>query len=545
MKGFSIGIDFGTETGRVLVVDMNGDIAGVSVIPYQHGVIMEKLPVDSTPTLPLDYALQDPRDYIEVLRKGIPQALHSANITQQEIIGIGIAFTSSTLLSIDKNFTPLCMHKEHESNPHAWSKLWKHHGAKKEAENIYNSAINKQEKWLKSYGNHVSAEWFIPKCLETFNKDPELFHDIAYFIEAGDWVASILIGKIVRSNCSLGFKAFWNEEDGFPEDFFKKSNPDFYEHVRAKLKGEVKKVGDTAGTLTSNMAEELGLKAGIPVAVSIIDAHSALLGIGASENNQLSMVMGTSTCHLMLNEKLHHVQGISGVVKDAIIPGLYAYEAGQSAVGDLFGWYTRQVPMEYKKEAKSKNISIFQLLEDKAKKLYPGESGLLALDWYNGNRSILSNFDLSGALIGMTMNTTPEEVYRSLLEASAYGAKVICDTYEEKGLIINKVFACGGLPQKNELLMQIYSDVLDKEIQVSSTDHASGIGAAILGAIAGGAYTSVRNASQNMKQPPYKTYYPIKRNVMMYRELFHIYQRVHNYFGVEQPEVMKKLKFLR
>lgn len=438
---------------------------------------------------------------MDVLYQGIPIALKNSNVSSKDITGIGITFTSSTMMAVDNHLIPLCLYKEHENNPHAWVKLWKHHGAQKESEEIYNLAISRDEKWLKSYGNHVSAEWFLPKCLETFYKAPELYDEVNLFMEAGDWIVSILTGKVIRSNCSLGFKSFWNEEDGFPNDFLIALNYKFGKTVKSKLAGKIMNVGEKAGLLTEKMAKKIGLSAGIPVAVSIIDAHSSLLGIGAFEDKQLTMVMGTSTCHLMLNEKKRYVAGISGVVKDAIIPGLYAYEAGQSAVGDLFGWYSQQIPENYTKEAINKNISVFQLLEEKAKTLQPGENGLLALDWFNGNRSILSNFDLSGMILGMSLDTTPEEIYRSLLEASAFGAKVIIDTYENAGLNVQKIFACGGLPQKNDLLMQIYADVLNKKIQVSATDHASGIGAAILGAVASGSFRNLNEASDKMKQP--------------------------------------------
>lgn len=544
MAAFSIGIDFGTLSGRVLIVDLQGKIVGTSIISYTHGVISEKLPFNEDIILPKDFALQHPNNYLDVLYQGIPKALDEANITSEDITGIGITFTSSTMMAVDNHLNPLCLYKEHESNPHAWVKLWKHHGAQKEAEEIYNLAKCREEKWLQSYGNHVSAEWFLPKCLETFYKAPKLYDEVNLFIEAGDWIVSILTGEVIRSNCSLGFKAFWNEVDGFPEDFLTTLDYNFGKTLKSKLSGKVMNVGNKAGNLTKQMAKKIGLSSGIPVAVSIIDAHSSLLGIGAFEDKQLTMVMGTSTCHLMLNEKKRYVTGISGVVKDAIIPGLYAYEAGQSAVGDLFGWYSQQIPEAYTIEANNKNISVFQLLEKKAKTLKPGENGLLALDWFNGNRSILSNFDLSGMILGMSLDTTPEEIYRSLLEASAFGAKVIIETYEKAGLNVEKVFACGGLPQKNDVLMQIYADVLNKKIQVSATNHASGIGAAILGAVAGGSFKNLNDASNKMKQPFDKIYEPIKDNVRIYGKLFEIYKQIHDLFGVKHPHLMEKVKNL-
>ena len=540
-KMFSIGIDFGTESGRVLIVDKYGKIVSASIVHYKHKVITERLPTEKNTFIPKGYALQHPADYLEVLQKGIPSAIHKANITNKNIAGVGVAFTSSTILAIDNNLVPLCLHERYRESPQAWVKLWKHHGAQKEAARIYDTAIERKEKWLSAYGNNVSAEWFLPKCLETFYKDPKLFHDTNLFIEAGDWIVSILIGKIVRSNCSLGFKTFWSEADGFPYDFIKALDPKFGESMSSKLKGDIKNVGEKAGKLTKNMAEKIGLLEDTPVAVSIIDAHSSLLGIGASKEKQLTMVMGTSTCHLTLNKHYKNVPGISGSVKDAVIPGLYTYEAGQSAVGDLFGWYSKQIPFDYEQEAKRKGLSVFQLLENKAKELEPGESGLVALDWHNGNRSILSNFSLSGTLIGMTLKTSPEEIYRSLLEASAFGTKIILDTYKNSGLSIEEVFACGGLPLKSDLLMQIYADVLNKNIMVSETKQASGIGAAILGAVAGNLFNKVNKASQNMGQSFTKEYKPIKKNVIKYQKLFDIYKQIHDYFGKENAELMWEL----
>ncbi len=279
----------------------------------------------------------------------------------------------------------------------------------------------------------------------------------------------------------------------------------------------------------------------------MIDAHSAILGVGASKSNQLTMVMGTSTCHMMLNDKEIQVPGISGVVKDGIIPGLYAYEAGQSAVGDLFGWYTQQVPQTFLDEAKQMQMSVFDLLEKRASKKSPGDSGLIALDWHNGNRSVLSDADLTGLLVGLTFHTKPEDIFRAYLEATAFGAKIIVDNYQNWGLHIDEIFACGGLPQKNALLMQIYADVLNTDIHVSSTDYAPAIGAAILGAVAagdeGGGYNHIEDAVHSMKQPFQKTYHPIKENVQKYENLYNMYKQLHDYFGYKNNNFMKYLKY--
>ena len=499
-------------------------------------------------TIPPEFALQHPGDYLEVLHKGIPAAIRNAAVSPEQIVGIGVDFTSSTMVVTDDELEPLCFKKQYENNPHAWVKLWKHHGPSYEAQRLYEQAVQQNQQWLKRYGSNISTEWFIPKCLEILNQDAQLFHEAGLFLEAGDWIVSRLTNRIVRSNCSLGFKALWHETDGFPEAFLSTVHPELGPMIRTKLRGEIGRVGERAGALTAEMAEVLGLPAGLPVAVAIIDAHAAVLGIGASESHQFTMVMGTSTCHMMLNEQEIPVPGISGVVKDAIIPGLYAYEAGQSAVGDLFGWYVKQVPCTLEQEAAQSQMSVFELLEKKASQKKPGESGLVALDWHNGNRSILSDSDLSGLLIGLTLTTKPEDIYRAYLEATAFGAKVILDNYEQGGLQVNEVFACGGLPQKNELLMQIYADILNKDIYVSASDYAPAVGAAILGAVAAGeplgGFDTIKEAVDHMKQPFLKSYHPIEKNVAVYAQLFRIYKQLHDHYG-KRNEIMKQLKQAR
>lgn len=549
MQTHAIGIDYGTESGRVLIINVeNGHIAGSSVIPYAHGVITETLPTEEKTPIPPEFALQHPGDYLDVIYKGIPDAIRNAGVSPEQIIGIGVDFTSSTMVVTDRALEPLCFKEQYENNPHAWVKLWKHHGPNQESQSLHEQAVKQNQQWLKRYGSHISTEWFIPKCFETLNQDPQLYRDADLFLEAGDWVVARLTGRVVRSNCSLGFKALWHEADGFPETFLSSIHPELGHISHTKLRGEIGKVGERAGRLTAEMAGMLGLPSGLPVAVAIIDAHAAVLGIGVSESHQFTMVMGTSTCHMMLNEREIHVPGISGVVKDAIIPGLYAYEAGQSAVGDLFGWYARQVPHTFEQEAVEARLSVFDLLEARAKQRKPGESGLVALDWHNGNRSILSNSDLTGLIIGLTLSTKPEDIYRAYLEATAFGARVILDNYEQGGLQVNEVLACGGLPQKNELLMQIYADVLNRDIHVSATDYAPAVGAAMLGAVAAGeqfgGFDSIQAAVKRMKQPFLKSYHPIKENVSKYEQLFSIYKQLHDDYG-RSNEIMKKLKKVR
>lgn len=536
---YSIGIDFGTASGRVLVVNIHtGEVVGMSVYPYRHGVIENKL---GTQKIPADYSLQNSIDYLDVLKKGVPDAIYNAKVDPQEIVGIGIGFTSSTMIVTDQDFTPLSWKDKHKNNPHAYVKLWKHHGAKEEIEQILNAAHSDLARYLGTYGFNVSSEWMIPKILELKNKAPDILKETTYIMEAGDWIVSLLVGKNVRSNCARGFKSFWNEENGFEFDFFEKIDDDLSKIIKEKLDGKLVKIGQRAGTLTEEMSQLLGLPTNTPVAAAIIDAHAALLGIGAVKPNQFTMVMGTSTCHLMLHDKQSKIQGISGSVKDAIIPGLYAYEAGQSAVGDLFESVSKQVPKEYASEAEQRQISVFDLLEMKASQKGIGETGLVALDWHNGNRSPLSNSDLSGMIIGLTLQTKIEDIYRAYIEATAFGTKMIMNSYEDAHLAVHEVFACGGIPKKNALLLQIYADILNKPIHVSDSDYAPAIGAAILGAVAAGEYERVGDAVAKMKQPLLKTIKPNPINVVQYDQLFHIYEELHHYFGIQNEKLMKKL----
>ncbi|MBO0958811.1 ribulokinase [Neobacillus sp. MM2021_6] len=543
---YSIGIDYGTESGRVVIVDVNtGEIKATQIVPYRHNVITETLPFYSN-QIPKGSALQHPQDYLDVLEEGVPSAITKAQINPKQIIGLGVDFTSSTLVPVDYELTPLCFDPAFQHSHHAWVKLWKHHHTKPQTEKIVHLATQRKEKWLRRLGYNVSEEWAIPKILEVFENAPDVFTNTAYFMEASDWIVSILTSTITRNNCSLGFKAFWNESEGFPEEFFHELDSKFGSTLLEKLQGQVKNIGTCAGSLTKPWADKLSLPIGLPIATGIIDAHSALLGTGVSQPNTMLMVMGTSTCHLMLHPELKEIPGISGVVKDAIIPGLYAYEAGQSAVGDLFGSYVNgHIPQTYNLEAEKLGISVFDLLEEKASALSPGENGMLALDWHNGNRSILSDSNLSGVLIGLTIHSKPEEIYRAYLESTAFGAKIIMNTYQKWGMEINEVVASGGLPNRNALLMQIYADILNKPIKVSQSDHAPAIGAAILGAVAAGTenggYNNIQHAIQYMAQPIEKTYYPTKEGASLYQTIFTYYEKMHNYFGIQHLQLMKTL----
>ncbi len=544
---FSIGIDFGTESGRVLLVNVHsGSIEAIKVIPYRHGVIEDTLPINKQ-RIPKGSVLQHPGDYLHVLKEGVAHVLAESKVNPTHIIGIGVDFTSSTIVPVDHTLTPLCFYSNYHQSPHSWVKLWKHHHTKAETEKIYRVATQRKEKWMRKLGYNISEEWMIPKILEVFEQDREIYTHTAYYLEAVDWIVSILASKVSRNNCSLGFKAFWNEKDGYPEEFFTAIDPEFGKTILPKLAGEVKNIGECAGYLTEEWARKLSLPVNLPISTGVIDAHSAVLGTGVYQSGELLMVMGTSTCHMMLHSEEKEIPGISGVVKDAIIPGLYAYEAGQSAVGDLFGSYIKNhVPESYKQEADKQGVSMFDYLEKKAAKLSPGESGLIALDWHNGNRSILSNTDLSGCLIGLTLHTKPEAIFRTYLESTAFGANMIIGAYRDWGMDVREVVACGGLPQANKLLMQLYADILNMPIHVSQSNYAPAIGAAILGAVAAGrinnGYDDMEAAIRYMAQPIEKTYYPIKKHVEVYQQLFAHYKELHDYFGMKRLSMMRNLK---
>lgn len=539
---YSIGIDFGTSSGRVFLINTaSGEIVSQFVKQYTHGTIEKSL---NGVKLPRDFALQNANDYLEVIKEGIPAMLAEVDISPKEIVGIGIDFTSSTVMFVDKALEPVHNLTQFQNNPHAYVKLWKHHGAQAEADQLFTTALAEKNRWLGYYGFNVSSEWMIPKILEVNNKAPEVMAATSYIMEAGDWIVNKLTGRNIRSNCGLGFKSFWEEDEGFHYDLFDKVDADLSDIVRTKVDAPIVKIGETAGSLSTDMAEQLGLDPETQVSPFIIDAHASLLGIGSQQDKEMTMVMGTSTCHLMLNKTQHKVPGISGSVKGAIIPGIYAYEAGQSAVGDLFEYVAKQAPAAYVEEATQQGVSIFDVLNQKAEQLYPGESGLIALDWHNGNRSVLSDSQLTGCLFGMTLKTTHAEIYRAYMEATAFGTKMIMQQYEGWQMTVDRVFACGGIPKKNALLMDIYANVLNKKITVIDSEYAPAIGAAILGAISGHAHASFDSAIQAMKEPVLYEVEPDPAKVERYQTLFEAYNELHDIHGYKKARIMREISQL-
>ena len=546
MGRYAIGFDFGTLSARALLLDLESgqEIADAAEF-YPHGVIETALSCGKA--LPSGWALQDPADYLSCMAQVSASVMRQSGIAAEEIVGIGLDFTSSTVLPVDENGTPLCQLPAFFDEPHAYVKLWKHHGAEREAVEIDRLARERGEAWLNLYGGKVSSEWMVPKILETVRHAPEVYHHAAHFMEAMDWIVWRLTGAISRSSCAAGYKSFYRHDSGYPSQAFLDAlEPRFSDLLSKKLYGPVVEAGTLGGRLTAEMAAVLGLCAGIPVGVGVIDAHASVIGSGISEPGTMMIIVGTSSCHMLLSERETEIPGIAGVVKDGIVPGYFAYEAGQSCVGDLYAWFVKNcVPERYEKEAAEQNVSMHQLLTEKLQDYQPGQSGLLALDWHNGVRSPLMDFDLNGLILGMNLQTTPEEVYLSLIEATAYGTRMIVESFENAGVHVDQLLMSGGIPLKNPLLVQIYSDVCNREIVVSSSSNASVRGAALLGAAASGFYGTLKEIVQKYAVSGEHRYVPRKDHVGIYDQLYREYCQLHAYFGTGGNHVMKRLNQLR
>ncbi len=550
MHKYTIGVDFGTLSGRAVIVDTTtGEEVAVAVHEYSHAVMDEKLP-DGTP-LGVDWALQHPQDYLDVFRITIPQVIKMAMVSPEQVAGVGIDFTACTVLPVKADGTPLCFLDEYRSRPNAWVKLWKHHAAQDEANRLNIIAEERGEKFLRRYGGKISSEWMIPKIWQTVNEDPEVYDAADRFIEAADWVVWQLTGRETRNTCTAGYKAIWHKHDGYPSnDFFSALHPKMERLVDEKLSRTLLPVGTKAGTITPQAARLTGLKEGTAVAVANVDAHVSIPAVGITTPGKMLAIIGTSTCHMLLGDVEKEVPGMCGVVEDGIIAGFYGYEAGQSCVGDHFQWFVENcTPAEYRDEAEEAGVDLHTLLTEKAARLTPGESGLVALDWWNGNRSVLVDVDLTGMIAGMSLVTKPEEIYRALREATAYGTRMIIETFEENGVPVNEFYAAGGIAEKNPFVMQIYADVINREIKISGSPQAPALGSALFGALAAGkdagGFDTVQEAAAVMAKVKDYTYKPVKENVEIYDRLFAEYRVLHDYFGRGANDVMKRLKAIR
>lgn len=550
-KKYTIGIDYGTQSGRAVLVEVDtGKEVATAVKVYPHGVMDEYLPDGKTKLYP-DWALQHPQDYLDVLSDTIPKVLKESSVLAEDVIGVGIDFTACTMLPTDKEGVPLCFYEELKSNPHSYVKLWKHHAAQEEANTLNKIANERGEDFLKLYGGKISSEWLIPKIWQILNEAPEIYEKADKFMEAADWVIMQLTGIEARNSCTAGYKAIWHKKNGYPsKDFFKALDPKLENVVSEKLNTNIFPIGSKAGEITEKSAMLTGLKPGTAVAVANVDAHVSVPAVGITEEGKLLMIMGTSTCHVLLGAEEKVVPGMCGVVEDGILPGYLGYEAGQSCVGDHFEWFVENcVPSIYTKQAEERGINIHTLLTEKAEKLKVGESGLVALDWWNGNRSVLVDVDLTGLILGCTLLTKPEEIYRALIEATAYGTRMIVETFREHGVPINELYAAGGIAEKNNLMMQIYSDVTNMEIRISSSPQTPALGSAMFASLAAGrengGYDFIGEAAKHMSKVKKEYFKPIPKNVEVYNKLFAEYKDLHDYFGRGANDVMKRLKKIK
>ena len=550
MSKYSIGVDFGTLSGRALLVNVeNGEELASAVYEYPHAVMDTTLP--SGKQLAPDWALEHPQDYLNVFSTTIPAVLKETGVSADDVIGVGIDFTACTLLPVKADGTPLCFLDKYKDEPHAYIKLWKHHAAQDKANKINELAAKTNQKWLARYGGKISSEWAFPKIWQVLEEAPEVYADTDYFIEAADWVIWQLTGVQSRNSCTAGYKAIWHKQDGYPDKaFFKALDPRLENVVEDKLNCPISPLGEKAGEINEAAAKLTGLKVGTAVAVANVDAHVTVPAVKIDGPGKMLAIMGTSTCHILLGTEEHTVPGMCGVVEDGVYPGYFGYEAGQSCVGDHFAWFVENcVCPEYYTAAKADGLNIHQYLTKKAEQQKVGQSGLIALDWWNGNRSVLVDVDLTGMMLGMTLQTKPEEMYRALIEATAYGTRKIIETFRASGVPVEEFYASGGISQKNPMAMQIYADIINVPIRIGGTSQGPALGSAIFGAVAAGAknggYDDVFKAAGIMGKLRDTVYYPIPENSKVYDLLYAEYSTLHDYFGRGANDVMKRLKEIK
>ena len=543
---YTIGLDYGTNSVRCLIVDAtNGNELGTAVFEYETGEA--GIILDSADH---NLARQNPADYLKGTEATIKAAIAQAKNTNKDfdanqIIGIGIDTTGSTPIPVDENGTPLSMLDKFKDNPNACAWLWKDHTGHAEAAEITELAEEEHPEYLAKCGQTYSSEWLFSKILHCLRVDPRVF-DAAYtWVEHADYMPALLTGnthpqKIKRCRCAAGHKAMFNDNwGGYPaKDFLAKFDPKMGQ-LWETLSNKTYAIDQKAGDLAKDWAGKLGLKAGMPVAMGAFDAHLGAVGSGIAPG-KLVKIIGTSSCDMLVAESgqdLADIPGICGIVDGSILPGLLGLEAGQSAVGDIFNWFVNYIQPGGEKEGSH------EALTEKAAKLKPGQSGLLALDWNNGNRTILVDQRLTGLLIGQTLHTKAEEIYRALIEATAFGALIIINRFEEYGVKVSEVMNCGGIAEKNPLLMQVYADVTGREMKISRSAQSCALGACIAGAVVAGkkagGYDNFPDAQAAMCGIKDVTYKPIAENQRVYQQLYALYKQLHDAFGL--PDWSSKL----
>ena len=542
---YVVGVDLGTLSARAVVSDVaDGAVVGAGVGAYRHGVVDRELPGTGGP-LPPDWALQVPSDYLEALGLAVRGALDSSGVDPRSVVGLATDFTACTLLPVLGDGTPLCELPGFEHRPHAYVKLWKHHAAQPQADRLNEVARDRGEVWLDRYGGRLSSEWVLPKALEIFEEDREVYERAAYLVEAADWIVWRLCGQLVRNVCTLGFKAVFQDGALPSTEYLSAVAPGFGRCAEDKLRGPVGRLGDAAGRLTPEAAALTGLPVGIVVAVGNVDAHVTAPAAGAVLPGRMVAIMGTSTCHVMSSAELLGVPGMCGVVEGGIVPGLWGYEAGQSGVGDIFGWFVDQaVPAAVAEYARRSGCSVHEHLSTLAAGQPVGGHGLVALDWHSGNRSVLVDHGLSGLLLGLTLQTRPEDVYRALIEATAFGTRMIVETFTSAGLDVSEYVAAGGLTA-NDLVMQVTADVLRRPVHLLATEHGPALGSAMHAAVAAGVYPDIVAAAERMATVRRDVWLPDPVRAASYDRLYAEYRLLHDHFGRGGNDVMHRLRALR
>ncbi|MGA9858138.1 MAG: ribulokinase [Solirubrobacteraceae bacterium] len=533
---YAVGVDFGTESGRALLFDVeSGQDLATSAVPYASGVIDHRLP-DGGQRLPSDWALQDPDDWIQVLNEAIPDVIRQAGVSAEEVGGLGIDFTSCTVLPTTGDGLPLCRIDRWRERPHAWPKLWKHHAAQPVADRLTEVAQERHEGFLERYGGRISSEWYFPKLIQIWEEDREVYAAAERFIEATDWIVWHLTGTECRQSATAGFKAMWSPEEGLPPtEYFEAAYPGF-DRPGEKLGDRFVPLGTRAGTLRAAVAEQLGLPESVAVAVGNVDAWVSVPGAGVDSSGTFVIVIGTSICDMVVHPEEVRLPGITGVVRDGILPGTYGYEAGQAAVGDMLAWFVEQL---------AGGGEDYQELERAAAELAPGECGLVALDWWNGNRSILADADLSGVLFGLTLQTRREHIYRALLESIAFGSRRIMDNFEEYGVELTQIVACGGIAERSPLMMQLLADTSGREVHVPESSEIPARGAALFGAVAAGMFADIATAIEATRPKRMRRYVPDAEAGKSYEKVYAIYRRLYDMLGRDEVGLLRDLKQIR
>ena len=533
-KRYVLGFDFGTLSCRISVIDLrSGRQVFEDSRDYPHGVITGALPDGGSP-LENGWALQDPQDYLTVMTQLTHRALE--RISAEQVAAIGTDFTNCTVVALDSRGVPLCQDPRFRGQPHAWVKLWKHHAAQPYAQRIESVLRGSNTAWFPMYGRNVSSEWLFPKLLQVYEEAPEVFEAALVFLEAADYIPFRLTGRLTRNSATLGVNAFYEESRGYPDrELLERFSPGF-SRVLDKLSGTVLSVGSRAGTLTAEAARQLGLPQDVVVAVGHGDSEIAAAGLGLTDSGSMLMVMGTSTCYQMMHTEGVAFDGVCAIVRDGMIPGLYAYESGQPAVGDAFSWFAEHMlPEAYKTEAARQGLSVLAYMDNLCRELAAGESGLVSLDWFNGNRSVLMDYGLRGVIAGLTLQTRPEHIYRSLIEATAFGARRILAGYTQAGIEIRRLYASGGLARKSPVTMQIYADILGRDIHVTSVPNASTLGAGVCAAVAlehgVGTDRAFRQVCGRMVHYDTRVYRPDPQAAAVYDALYEVFLELHDYMG--------------